>query len=127
MIGTRAISGSPAISFRKRTIAALLSSIASSMLMSMICAPFSTCWRATASASSKSPFRIMRAKAFEPVTLVRSPMLTNSEPASIATGSRPDKRHRGNGGAGAGVVHVAARSIGLGATGPGVSPRPKVG
>ena len=48
MIGTRAISGSPAIRFRKRTIAALLSSIASSMLMSMICAPFSTCWRATA-------------------------------------------------------------------------------
>ena len=32
----------------------------------------------------------MRAKAFEPVTLVRSPMLTNSAPAPISTGSRPD-------------------------------------
>jgi hypothetical protein len=90
MIGTRAISGSPAIRLRKRTIAALLSSMASSMLMSMTCAPFSTCWRATLSAPSKSPARISRAKAFEPVTLVRSPMLTNSEPSPISTGSRPD-------------------------------------
>jgi hypothetical protein len=55
MIGTRAISGSPAISLRKRSIAAALSSIASSMLMSMIWAPFSTCWRATDKASSKRP------------------------------------------------------------------------
>ena len=92
MIGTRAISGSLAIRFRKRTMAALLSSMASSMLMSMICAPFSTCWRATASACSNSPFRIIRAKAFEPVTLVRSPTLTNSEPLPISTGSRPDRR-----------------------------------
>ena len=92
MIGTRAISGSLAIRFRKRTIAALLSSIASSMLMSMTWAPFSTCWRATASASSNWPFRIRRANAFEPVTLVRSPMLTNSEPSPISTGSRPDSR-----------------------------------
>ena len=90
MIGTRAISGSPAIRLRNRTIAAFESSMASSMLMSMICAPFSTCWRATASACSNSPFRIIRAKAFEPVTLVRSPMLTNSESAPMLTGSRPD-------------------------------------
>ncbi len=90
MIGTRAISGSPAIRFRKRTIAALLSSMASSMLMSMTCAPFSTCWRATASACSNSPLRIIRAKALEPVTLVRSPMLTNSEPSPMDTGSRPE-------------------------------------
>ncbi|MGF6983366.1 hypothetical protein QFZ99_002843 [Paraburkholderia atlantica] len=52
MIGTRAMSGSDAIRFMKRTIAAFESSIASSMLMSMTCAPFSTCWRATANASS---------------------------------------------------------------------------
>jgi hypothetical protein len=52
MIGTREMSGSEAIRLRKRTIAACESSIASSMLMSMTCAPFSTCWRATASASS---------------------------------------------------------------------------
>jgi hypothetical protein len=64
MIGTREMSGSLAISFRKRSIAAFESSIASSMLMSITCAPFSTCWRATASASSKRPSRIMRAKAF---------------------------------------------------------------
>ncbi len=90
MMGTRAMSGSLAIRFRKRTMAAWLSSMASSMLMSMTCAPFSTCWRATARACSYSPFRIMRAKALEPVTLVRSPMLTNSVPAPMLTGSRPD-------------------------------------
>ena len=38
--GTRAISGSPAIRFRKRTMAAWLSSMASSMLTSMTWAPF---------------------------------------------------------------------------------------
>ena len=97
MIGTRDMSGSLAIRFRKRTIAAWLSSIASSMLMSMICAPFSTCWRATASACSKSPLRIMRAKALDPVTLVRSPMFTNSERALIATGSRPASSIGGRG------------------------------
>ncbi len=70
-------------------MAALLSSMASSMLMSMTWAPFSTCWRATASASSKRPFRIIRANALEPVTLVRSPMLTNKLPAPMVTGSRP--------------------------------------
>ena len=98
MIGTRAISGSEAISLRKRSIAALLSSMASSMLTSMTCAPFSTCWRATASASSNWPLRISRAKAFEPVTLVRSPMLTNSVPSPMATGSSPDRRIGGQGG-----------------------------
>jgi hypothetical protein len=86
MTGTRAMSGSLAMRFRKRTMAALLSSMASSMLMSMTCAPFSTCWRATARASSNWPFRIIRAKALEPVTLVRSPMLTNS--VSCADGHR---------------------------------------
>ena len=56
MTGTRAMSGSEAIRFRKRVIAAFESSIASSMLTSIICAPFSTCWRATASASSYCSF-----------------------------------------------------------------------
>ena len=32
----------------------------------------------------------MRAKALEPVTLVRSPTLTNSDPVPMETGSRPD-------------------------------------
>ena len=89
MIGTRAMSGSLAIRFRKRTMAASLSSIASSILMSMICAPFSTCWRATARAASKSPFKIILANAFDPVTLVRSPILTNKLRAPMLTGSRP--------------------------------------
>jgi len=52
MIGTRAISGSAAIKFRNLIIAASESSMPSSMLTSMICAPFSTCSRATESASS---------------------------------------------------------------------------
>jgi len=90
MIGTRAMSGSEAIRFRKRTMAAWLSSMASSMLMSITWAPFSTCWRATARASSYCPFKIIRAKAFEPVTLVRSPTFTNRLPSPMETGSRPD-------------------------------------
>ena len=48
--GTRAISGSAAISFRKVVIAYSASSRPSSILTSMICAPFSTCWRATSTA-----------------------------------------------------------------------------
>ncbi len=48
--GTRAMSGSAAIRFRNLTIAAFESSIASSMLTSMICAPLATCWRATSTA-----------------------------------------------------------------------------
>ncbi len=32
----------------------------------------------------------MRAKALEPVTLVRSPTLTNSVPSPMKTGSRPE-------------------------------------
>ncbi len=50
MIGTRATSGSAATRFRKRTIAASESSMPSSMLMSMTCAPLATCCRATSSA-----------------------------------------------------------------------------
>jgi hypothetical protein len=49
--GTRAMSGSAATRVRNRCIAASESSIASSMLTSITCAPFSTCWRATDSAS----------------------------------------------------------------------------
>ena len=51
MIGTRLMSGSLAISLTKRSIAATPSIMPSSMLMSMTCAPFSTCWRATDSAA----------------------------------------------------------------------------
>ena len=52
MTGTRATSGSPAIRCSIRTIAACESSIPSSMLMSMICAPFATCWRAMSTAAA---------------------------------------------------------------------------
>ncbi len=52
MIGTRAMSGSAAIRLRNRTIASSESSRPSSMLTSMIWAPFSICERATVSASS---------------------------------------------------------------------------
>ena len=50
--GTRAMSGSDAIRLRNVVMASLESSMPSSMLTSMICAPPSTCWRATDSASS---------------------------------------------------------------------------
>ena len=52
MIGTLAMSGSAAIRFKKRTIAAFDSNMPSSMLMSMIWAPFSTCCLATSKAAS---------------------------------------------------------------------------
>src|SRR6218665_2854578 len=87
MIGTRAMSGSDAISCRKRTIAALLSSMASSMLMTMIWAPLSTCWRATARACSYWPFRIMRANALEPVTVGGGKMDTGARADSFIGGS----------------------------------------
>ncbi len=50
--GTRLMSGSLAISLRKRSMAAKPSIMPSSMLTSMTCAPFSTCWRATVRAVS---------------------------------------------------------------------------
>ena len=51
MTGTRAMSGSAAISLRKVVIATSASSRPSSMLTSMICAPFSTWLRATSTAA----------------------------------------------------------------------------
>ena len=52
MTGTREMSGSEAISLRKRSIAATPSIMPSSMLTSMTCAPASTCCAATDSAVS---------------------------------------------------------------------------
>ncbi len=49
--GTRAMSGSAATRLRNVRMAACESSIASSMLTSITCAPFSTCCRATVSPS----------------------------------------------------------------------------
>ncbi len=50
--GTLLMSGSEAMSLRKRSIAATPSIMPSSMLTSMTCAPFSTCCAATVSAVS---------------------------------------------------------------------------
>jgi hypothetical protein len=46
------MSGSEAIRFKNVVIARGPSSKPSSMLTSIICAPFSTCWRATSSAAA---------------------------------------------------------------------------
>ena len=48
--GTREMSGSEDTRLRNVTMAFCESSIASSMFTSITCAPFSTCWRATARA-----------------------------------------------------------------------------
>ena len=72
------------------------SSSASSMLMSIIWAPLSTCCRAIATASSSRSSLISRAKAREPVTLVRSPTFTNSESGRMSSGSRPARRVAGS-------------------------------
>ena len=87
-----AMSGSAAIRSRKRAIAASESSSASSMLTSIIWAPFSTCWRAISTASSVAALLDQPREAREPVTLVRSPTLTNSESGPMSSGSRPDRR-----------------------------------
>ncbi len=52
MTGTRLMSGSEATRRRKRSMAATPSIMPSSMLTSMTCAPFSTCWAATERAVS---------------------------------------------------------------------------
>ena len=88
-MGTREMSGSEAISDRKRTIAASESSSPSSMFTSMSCAPFRTCWRATSSPASKSPSLMSLRKRADPVTLVRSPMLAKSESGPRLSGSSP--------------------------------------
>jgi len=93
--GTRAMSGSAAMRLRKVRMARLPSSMASSMLTSMSCAPPSTWLRATSRASSYFSSRIRRLKRAEPVTLVRSPTLTKSESGPMLKASRPDRRVRG--------------------------------
>ena len=93
--GTRAMSGSLAIRFRNVTIAASESSRPSSMLTSITCAPFSTWSRAIASAAEKSPAVISLRNLAEPVTLVRSPTLTNGISAVSVNGSSPERRSSG--------------------------------
>ena len=94
--GTLDMSGSDAIRFKNVTIADFESNMPSSILISMTCAPFSTCCRATASASSNSPLRINRLNIAEPVTLVRSPTFTKPVVSSAINGSSPDRRITGS-------------------------------
>ena len=90
IIGTREISGSAAIKFRNFVIAYSPSSIPSSILISMICAPPSTCSLAILNASSYFSSLINRRNFLEPVTFVRSPMLTNTLSGVMIKGSSPD-------------------------------------
>jgi hypothetical protein len=92
MTGTRAISGSEATRFKKVVMDFSESSMASSMLTSIIWAPLSTCCLATATAASKSPARMSLENLGEPVTLVRSPMLTKFVSGRIVSGSSPLRR-----------------------------------
>ena len=90
IMGTRDMSGSEATKFKNLIMAFSESSIASSMLTSMICAPFSTCCLATSTASSNLPFKMRSANFFDPVTLVLSPTLTKRDDSLMLKASRPD-------------------------------------
>ena len=90
--GTRAMSGSAAIRLRNSTIAFSESSRPSSMLTSMICAPFATWSRATSSAAAKSPLVMSLRNLAEPVTFVRSPTFTKGMSDVSEKGSRPESR-----------------------------------
>jgi hypothetical protein len=105
MIGTRAISGSPAISFRKRSIAA---AAVEHRLVHVDVDDLRAVLDLLAGHRERfleAPSRIIFAKARLPVTLVRSPMLTNSEPSPMVTGSRPDRR--------IGAMAVGGEGVGL--------------
>ena len=73
--GTRAISGSVAMKFRKVVIEPSESSMPSSKLTSIMFAPPRTCSSATSVASVQLPSLIRRMNRFDPVTLVRSPII----------------------------------------------------
>ena len=92
MIGIRAISGSLCKRFKKVVMASTPSRSASSIFTSRICAPFSTCWRATLKASSNFFSRINRANFLEPVTFVRSPTFTKLVSGLTTSGSSPANR-----------------------------------
>ena len=89
MIGILAISGSACTKFKKTVIASTPSSIASSIFISITCAPLSTCCRATLNASSYWPSLIRRANFLLPVTLVRSPTFTKFVSGRTIRGSNP--------------------------------------
>src|SRR5580658_1280173 len=63
----------------------------SSMQMSRTLAPFSTCWRATLTASSNLPCFTSLANFGEPATLVRSPIMMKT-PGCCVNGCEPERR-----------------------------------
>ena len=90
--GTRAISGSDAIRLRKVVISISASSKPSSIFMSIICAPSSTCCRAILSASSYFFSLIKRRNLREPATLQRSPTLIKLFSGFTSNSSKPESQ-----------------------------------
>ena len=95
MIGRRAISGSVAIRLRNVVIARSESSRSASMFTSRMFAPPCTCSSATSTAPWRSPASISRRNLAEPVTFVRSPIITKPVSGPISNGSSPEKRGAG--------------------------------
>ena len=92
MKGTFAISGSVAAMFKNFFIRCSVSSIPSSILISIIWAPFSTWLRAISKARSKFSSFTNFLNFAEPVTLVLSPTLTKGISSDKLKGSNPDRR-----------------------------------
>ena len=90
IIGTLEISGSAITKFKNLTMASLPSISPSSILISIIWAPPSTCSRATLKASSNFSSLIKRRNFFEPATFVRSPTFTKFVSADKTNGSNPE-------------------------------------
>ncbi len=87
--GMRATSGSVAIRLRNVVIARSLSSRSASMLTSSRFAPPRTCSSATSTAAWWLSPSTRRRNFADPVTLVRSPIMTNPVSGPIANGSSP--------------------------------------
>ena len=90
--GMRATSGSVAIRFKNVVIAATLSSRSASMFTSSRLAPPRTCSAATSTAAWNWSDSISLRNRAEPVTFVRSPIITNPVSGPISNRSRPLKR-----------------------------------
>ena len=95
IIGIFAMSGSACTRFKNVTIASFPSSMASSMLISIICAPPSTCCLATDNASSYKPSFMSLANFLLPVTLVLSPTFIKLVSGRTINGSKPLSRRYG--------------------------------
>ncbi len=85
-------------------------------------APPRTCSRATSTAPWKSPASISRRKRAEPVTFVRSPIMTKPVSGPISNGSRPLKRGR-SGRFGTCLGTVPETAVAISATWSGVVPQ----